>query len=313
MLIAEKIYKLRKEMDISQEELAEKLDVSRQSISKWESAMSIPDMNRIIQLSEFFGVSTDYLLKDELESSDTKQDVEKDRFRRVTLEEVNEAISKRKRYAKGMAVSIGLLINSCVPIIFFSQSSQEYLALGLFLLFALVAVGVGLIIVMNMRIKEYEYLEKSSYKCEYGVIEVVRKQHKEYSSIHAIYIAVGIVLIILSVVPVAIAGVLDWEERAVINLVVLMFILVSIGVGLLIYTSNVNKIMEVILKMGEYTDEQRRLKAKKEPYETLYWLIVTAIYLLWSFLTFKWYMTWIIWPIAGIFSYILFELFHKAD
>ena len=60
MILAEKIVSLRKKAGWSQEELAEKLDVTRQSVSKWESAQSIPDINKILQMSTLFGVSTDY-------------------------------------------------------------------------------------------------------------------------------------------------------------------------------------------------------------------------------------------------------------
>ena len=67
MILADKIIELRKRNGWSQEDLAEKLDVSRQSISKWEGAQSIPDMNRILAMSQIFGVSTDVLLKDELD------------------------------------------------------------------------------------------------------------------------------------------------------------------------------------------------------------------------------------------------------
>ena len=66
MIFADKLIDLRKRSGWSQEELADRLGVSRQSVSKWESAQSVPDMNRILKLSELFGVSTDYLLKDEL-------------------------------------------------------------------------------------------------------------------------------------------------------------------------------------------------------------------------------------------------------
>ena len=59
MILADKIIDLRKKNSWSQEELAEKMDVSRQSISKWESAQSVPDMARIVRLSELLGVSTD--------------------------------------------------------------------------------------------------------------------------------------------------------------------------------------------------------------------------------------------------------------
>ena len=64
MILADKIIDLRKKNGWSQEDLAEKLNVSRQSVSKWESAQSVPDMGRVVQMSELFGVSTDYLLKD---------------------------------------------------------------------------------------------------------------------------------------------------------------------------------------------------------------------------------------------------------
>ena len=70
MIFADKLVDLRKKSGWSQEELAEKLNVSRQAVSKWEGAQSVPDMARIIQLSELFGVSTDYLLKDSLEPAD---------------------------------------------------------------------------------------------------------------------------------------------------------------------------------------------------------------------------------------------------
>ena len=69
MIFADKLIKLRKRAGYSQEELAEKMGVTRQSVSKWESAQSIPDIEKIIKISELFGVSTDYLLKDNIEET----------------------------------------------------------------------------------------------------------------------------------------------------------------------------------------------------------------------------------------------------
>ena len=68
MMLGEKINKLRKGKGFSQDELASQLTVSRQAISKWELGESIPDTENIIQLSNIFGVSTDYLLKDDYEN-----------------------------------------------------------------------------------------------------------------------------------------------------------------------------------------------------------------------------------------------------
>ena len=66
MELKDKILKLRKTKGFSQQELADQLGVSRQSISKWELGESLPDLNNIITLSEVFNVSTDYLLKEEV-------------------------------------------------------------------------------------------------------------------------------------------------------------------------------------------------------------------------------------------------------
>ena len=63
MNIADRIQTLRKRKGISQEELADKIGVSRQAVSKWESEQSTPDIEKIISLSEYFDVTTDYLLK----------------------------------------------------------------------------------------------------------------------------------------------------------------------------------------------------------------------------------------------------------
>ena len=68
MKISEKIVHLRKLNGLSQEDLAEKLQVSRQAISRWEMGTAKPDANNILQISKLFGVTTDYLLNDEYES-----------------------------------------------------------------------------------------------------------------------------------------------------------------------------------------------------------------------------------------------------
>ncbi|MDQ0222623.1 helix-turn-helix domain-containing protein [Streptococcus moroccensis] len=65
MTLAEKIFTLRKEAGLSQEQLAERLNLSRQSISKWESGQSQPEINHIVKLSQIFNVTTDFLLKEE--------------------------------------------------------------------------------------------------------------------------------------------------------------------------------------------------------------------------------------------------------
>ena len=66
MIFADKLIALRKKAGYSQEELAQQLNVTRQSVSKWEGAQSVPDIEKILQISKLFGVTIDYLLKDEM-------------------------------------------------------------------------------------------------------------------------------------------------------------------------------------------------------------------------------------------------------
>ena len=73
MIFADKLIQLRKKNGWSQEDLANEIGVSRQSVSKWESAQSVPDLNKVLKLSKIFNVSTDYLLKDEIEEPDEKK------------------------------------------------------------------------------------------------------------------------------------------------------------------------------------------------------------------------------------------------
>ena len=107
MILGDKITKLRKQNGWSQEELAEKLGISRQSVSKWESGQSIPDIDKIIRMSGLFGISTDYLLKDELEeiSPETSVEIKEEKnLREVTLEEANTYMDLTERLSVRIAV-----------------------------------------------------------------------------------------------------------------------------------------------------------------------------------------------------------------
>ena len=88
MRLSDKIVKLRKTNGWSQEELAEKLNVSRQAISRWEGATAQPDATNILQLSKLFGVTTDYLLNDEYESDNDLpkvKEIKSDGFHQIMI------------------------------------------------------------------------------------------------------------------------------------------------------------------------------------------------------------------------------------
>lgn len=113
MILADKIIELRKKNGWSQEEFGEQIGVSRQAVSKWESMQTVPDINKIIAMAEVFGVSTDYLLKDEIETPEKEEvkgkPIESDLKRIVTMEEANQYLSAVKEASKGIGIGLFLL------------------------------------------------------------------------------------------------------------------------------------------------------------------------------------------------------------
>jgi len=79
MTLSEKLYSLRRKQGLSQEALAEKLDCSRQVISKWENGTTTPDAEMLQKYSALFGVSIDYLVKEEIEEPTSVQPTERNR------------------------------------------------------------------------------------------------------------------------------------------------------------------------------------------------------------------------------------------
>lgn len=114
MNIGEKIFELRKEKKLSQEEVAEKLNVTRQTVSKWETNQSTPDFDKIIPLCELFEISTDELLrgvkKDETEN-------EKSETKKEEVTELLDDETKKVRRAKGISISIFIYFISVVWIL----------------------------------------------------------------------------------------------------------------------------------------------------------------------------------------------------
>ena len=197
MILADKIIDLRKKNGWSQEELAEKLGVSRQSISKREGAQSVPDMNRILAMSDLFGVSTDYLLKDEIEADrpaaiPTDSDFEEP-LRRVEMEEANDFLRTRIVASARIALGVALCILSPIVLILL-EVAQEYgrltltenqaTGIGAVVLFLCIGAALPLFITSCMRLSKFDALEKQALDTAYGVDGMVRERREQYAPTH---------------------------------------------------------------------------------------------------------------------------------
>ena len=301
MNLADKIIEERKKNGWSQEELASKLGVSRQAVSKWESAGSIPDLKRILQMSELFGVTTDYLLKDEIEEEPLNEYTETNTIK-VSMEEANQYLDMKSKGSRIVANATSLCILSPVPLIVLGTMTEDHILIGfsLVLLLVLVAIAVYLFVNYGLRESHMQHLEKEIFETEYGVLGMVCERREQYESTFTRNIAIGVVLCILSVIPTIMAGVMEVEDYMSGISVGLLLIIVSIGVNILIRASMIKSSYDTLLQEGEYTIEEKHLKKKTGAFSGAYWCLMVAIYLGWSFWTNNWKFTWIIWPVAGV-------------
>lgn len=328
MILAEKIMSLRKQNGWSQEELAEQLDVSRQSVSKWESGTSIPDIEKIIKMSQLFYVSTDYLLKDR--ADDAEKVVETTGI--VVADAVDSGNTSDKKdismefaaeymeLIKGTSKKIALAVSTCIvsPIVLMllaaMSSNPEYnvsegmaVGVGLTVLLGLVAAAVLVFVLEGMKLSKYEFLEKDPIKLQYGVESVISRKKEVYEPTFRVCIAVGVILCILSAIPVSVAGPFGASDVMVVGMVCVLLFLVSIAVFLFVSAGMVYGSFQKLLQEDDYDPEVKRYNRKYENLHGAYWCIIVAIYLAWSFKTMNWNYTWVIWPVAGV-CFVPFKL-----
>ncbi len=321
MILAEKIIDLRKKMNWSQEELAEQLGVSRQSVSKWESAQSIPDMDKIVKMSTIFSVSTDYLLKDEMEPSPEiiQDQATEPGVRKVTMAEASSYMDKRRKSAPLMGFSAALCVASPILLILLLGLSTE----GLGLIRETLAVGIGVSVLVAMiaiavvgfircwsRTSEYEFLEKENIETEYGVTGLVKRNREEFKETSTRCILIGAVLCIISVIPLIISSVAYSNGGVILFMVSLLLLLVSIAVYLFVYSGTITGSYDKLMEEGDYTRDKKTLSEKTGIFAPVYWMLVTAVGVILMFCHFSYF--WLVWAIAGILFVPIKALLFKG-
>ena len=322
MILADKIINLRKKNGWSQEELAEKLGVTRQSISKYEGAQSIPDLDKILKLSEIFGVTTDYLIKDELEEEEyapsqmQENESESDRsVHKVTMEMANEYLQIIGWSAGKTAFATMLCILSPIVLLMLGAMSEmpDYhisenatAGIGICVLIVLIAIAVTIFILCGMKTKKYEFMEKEDIETVYGVSGMVKEKRDAYHSMYVTQLVIGIACCICSVIPLFGTLAVSESDFYMVSAVCMLLALVAIGTYFIVRSATKMNAMNQLLEEEDYTRQKKHENKKMSGPVTVYWLIATAIYLAWSFTTNDWDRTWIIWPVVGV----LFPAFY---
>ena len=299
MTFSDKLIALRKKAGWSQEELAERLNVSRQSVSKWESAQSMPDIDKILQLSSLFSVTTDCLLKD------TQDDTQ------PAAAQAEDYLTKAQANAPRMALATALCIVSPIPLLALGTVSELGLlglndnlagGLGMIALVVLVAVAVVLFMQCGAAVREYEFLEKEPIETEHGVTTLVRERRAVFAPEYDRANRIGAALCILAAVPLF-AAVMVGVSFLMSMSICLLLVLVACGVYAFVRVGTVQDAMDRLLEDGDFTRGHKAVKGRLTALTAAYWLVVVAIFL--------WYTfgpngngqpqySWFIWAIAGV-------------
>jgi transcriptional regulator with XRE-family HTH domain len=322
MILAEKIIKLRKQLGWSQEELAEKMNVSRQSVSKWESANSIPDLNRVIMLADIFEVSTDFLLKDDAEISAPPKEGKEPGLIQVSLEQALQYIENKIEASNLITKGVVLCVCSVIPLFFFlalaetgrlNMTGSIAAIIGIVCILLLVSVGVSFFIRINQYQSEVDLIENEAFELAYGVHSVIQEKLKDFRSTYNLRLSIGIFLFIISFVPLMITSILFRGPGITFMMLIVLFILIAIGISIVSPVSAKYDAYNNVLAVQTIETEQNKRAKRAEKLAAFYWPLLVAVFLGWSLWTMDWGVTWIIWPVGAVLFAALVGLMELLD
>lgn len=311
MILADKIILERKKNGWSQEELAEKLGVTRQAVSKWEGAQTTPDIQRILEMSKLFGVTVDYLIKDEIEVEEVIATSEENKVgaRRITMEEANEFLKAKRETAPKIAFGVFLCIISPIIMFILAVGAEEgYLpfsedaagGIGMILLLFMVGIACGIFISCGFKTKKFQFLEETVIDTEYGVTGMVKERMAQYNPKYTKSIITGVIICFVGAMVLFSAAIIDGNDFISVILFCITLFIVGIGVDLLVIAGINNASFEKLLQEGEYSVENKTSTSIVGMISTIYWTVVTAVFLVMGFLGIAWKHCGLIWPIAGV-------------
>lgn len=222
--------------------------------------------------------------------------------RQIGMEDAMAILSNRMRKSLFLAIGVmGCIISVAWPVILAAVNPMA----GVGLMFASIAIGVGFIVYSSFVDAEWKFLNTELCRIDMATAAAVKERKRSFESVRALCTTLGVILCIICWVPNLFVGKMELFAPG------MMFFLIGFGVMLIVYASKVYSGFEKLLQIndiGSVGDAYEaggkapvRYKSKAaETIVSIYWPVVTCIYLIVSFLTFQWALTWIIWPIAAV-------------
>lgn len=297
-----KLQQLRKAKGLSQEALAEKLNVSRQAVSKWETSEGYPEMDKIILISDLFQVSIDYLMKDG--NSSYQEDISQKYF--MNTQRIEDYMRFKKRFALRIALGVSSIVFSLNIPILFSDTQYQILATAIFLF--VVGLAVMVFIMTGINAEHYHDLEHKEINMSYNDLQDLQNKYMGFKAKFGMFIAFGIFIIILSL-----AGVVLIDEYLKNEMLegMLFITCVSISIFIFIYQGIRDGMYKFLIQNEKFVKE----KQQEEKKDNLYGItmpLAAMIYLILGFTMNCWHPGWIIFPVT-VFLTEGIQYFMKKD
>ena len=278
-------------------------------MSKWESAQSIPDLNKIIKLTEIFGVSTDFLLKEGAQAEGFTESEKAVNVRQVSLEQGLSYIDSKLHIAGLTVRGVALSVSSPMPLMFLlalASSEQSYLSsdmavtLGIAGLLVMVAVGASFFIRINRHQDEIAPIENERFELSYGVHDVFSQKLKDFQLTYNKRLSLGVALFITSAIPFLAVAILSGRQDLTLLMLGVMFLIIATGLSIVIPASAQFDAYKYLLSEGDRDAGKSENTKNAEKLGAFYWPFLVAIYLGWSFWTMNWGITWIVFPVGAV-------------
>lgn len=288
-----KLQNLRKAKGLSQEALAEKLNVSRQAVSKWESGAGYPEMDKLILLSDLFSVTIDYLIKDSREW-DQENSIESETGYFMNSQKIKDYMKHKNLFGISIAGSVAAIVLSvCIPII---SADTEYESIGTFGFLTVVAIAVFCMILSGIMSQSYSELEKKKINMSFQDLQDLQTQYDRFKMQFGISIAFGVFLIIMSVAMIVFFDGSSVEDKLSSSQ---LMACVAVSVFIFIYQG---------IKYGMYeflVQNKKHLKEIQQEEKSLFSVtmpLAAMVYLLLGFTQGLWHPGWIIFPVVAIIT-----------
>ena len=295
MIFADKLIELRKRNCMSQEDLANQLNVTRQAISKWESAQSMPDSSNIAQMSKLFGVSEDTLLNDD-KGLDGNDDFTTSKV--LSKNEASLFIKYSQKSAKIYSTSVMLFVMA-LGIYLAGRSyllcnywgTTASVLVGTILSVGLVAIGVPIWLAWSFKNPNCIYNGKTLSVAPEN-IEYVKNKREDFRYIRKTYNAIGIVMCILCAIPLIVVK--ELEPLSFEFALGMVLIVIGVAVKCLVYASVANRSFQRLFGDGWYAPRGKKISSAMAKTTAIFWSAVFVTYLAHRLLSDHWYKSWTI-------------------